>query len=90
MKDREPWDRVMGSGRIDDYLHYAGDGEEAKNSATEQPKIGAAEMVAMNNAGELSGIGGVETFGMNNLAAIALLQEINGDAAVRDEDRLGR
>lgn len=42
-------------------------------------------MVAMNNAGELSGIGGVETFGMNNLAAIALLQEINGDAAVRDE-----
>ena len=82
MKDREPWDRFMGSGRIDDYLRYAGDAE--------QPKIGAAEMVAMNNAGELSGIGGVETFGMNNLAAIALLQEINGDAAVRDEDRLGR
>lgn len=30
MKDREPWERFMGSGRIDDYLHYAGDGEEAK------------------------------------------------------------
>ena len=77
MNDREPWDRFLGSGRIDDYLRYAGDAE--------QPEIGAAEMVAMNNAGELSGIGGVETFGMNNLAAIALLQEINGDAAVRDD-----
>ena len=82
MKDREPWDRFLGSGRIDDYLRYAGDAE--------QPEIGAAEMVAMNNAGELSGIGGVDTFGTNNLAAIPLLQEMNGDAAVRDEERPGR
>lgn len=82
MTDREPWDRFWGSGRIDDYLRYAGDAE--------RPEIGAAEMIAMNNAGELSGIGGVDTLGTNNLAAIALLQEMNGDAAVREEEQLGR
>jgi len=82
MKDREPWDKFLGSGRIDDYLRYAGDAEK--------PEIGAAEMIAMNNAGELSGIGGVDTFGANNLPAIALQQELNADAAVRDEEQQGR
>ena len=82
MKEKEPWDRFWGSGRIEDYLLYAGN--------EEKPEIGVAEMIAMNNAGELSGIGGVDTFGTNNLPAIALLQEMNADAAVRDEEQLGR
>ncbi len=82
MKDREPWDRFWGSGKIEDYLLYAGDAEK--------PDIGVAEMIAMNNAAELSGIGGVDTFGTNNLPAIALLKEMNADAAVREEEQLGR
>ena len=82
MKEKEPWERFWGSGKIEDYLHYA--------TEPDKPEIGVAEMVAMNNAGELSGIGGVNTFGTNNLPAIALLQEMNADGAVRDEEQLGR
>ena len=78
MKEKEPWDRFWGSGRIDDYLLYAG--------SAEKPQIGIAEMVAMNNAAELSGIGGVDTMGINNLPAIALQQEMNAAARVEDED----
>ncbi len=78
MKEKEPWDRFWGSGRIDDYLRYAG--------SAEKPDIGVPEMVAMNNAAEMSGIGGVDTFGINILPAIALQQEMNASSAVRDEE----
>lgn len=82
MKEKEPWDRFWGSGRIDDYLLYAG--------SAETPDIGVPEMVAMNNAAEMSGIGGVDTLGINLLPAIALQQEMNADAAVRDEEDFPR
>ncbi len=78
MKEKEPWDRFWGSGKIEDYLLYAG--------SAEKPDIGLAEMIAMNNAAEMSGIGGVNTFGINNLPAIALQQEMNASGAVREEE----
>lgn len=78
MKDKEPWDRFWGSGRIEDYLLYAG--------SAEKPDIGAAEMVAMNNAVELSGFGGIDTFGLNNMAAMARQEELNAHSAVKEEE----
>lgn len=80
MREKDPWDRFWGSGRIEDYLLYAG--------SDEKPEIGTAEMVAMNNAVELSGIGGVDTFGINNMAAIARQDELNRQAALPDDDGL--
>lgn len=76
MKESEPWGRFWNSGRIEDYLLYAG--------SEEKPEIGAVEMVAMNNAAELSGIGGVDVFGMNNMPAIARQAELNAHSGVRD------
>ena len=82
MKEKEPWDRFWGSGRIEDYLLYAG--------SAEKPDIGVAEMVAMNNAAEMSGIGGMDTFGINILPAIAIQQEMNAASGVHDEDDFPR
>lgn len=120
MKENEPWDRFANSGKIEDYLLYAGSSESPNayaagiyqvpgigaagvNSTPELgiasifgfpgyddtavyniPRIDTSDMVAMNNATELSGIGGMNTFGINNMPAMARQEELNGDAAVRD------
>ena len=81
MNDTTAWDRFWGSGRIEDYLLYAGN--------EEKPQLGAADMVAMNNAGEYSGIGGVNTFGLNNMTAMARQEEVNGQSRVSSEERSG-
>ena len=74
MKERDSWDKFLGSGRIEDYLLYAG--------SAEKPDIGAAQLIAMSNAAALSGIGGVDTYGNNNMAALVRQGDINADAAV--------
>lgn len=76
MNGSEAWDRFWGSGRVDDYLLYAG--------SAEKPDIGAADMVAMNNAAELSGIGGANTMGLNTMAAMARQEQLNAGARVED------
>lgn len=88
MREAEKWDRFYDSGKIDDYLVYAGiamSPDETFPAVTGTPEIGAAQMVAMNNALELSGIGGMNTFGTNNLHSIARQEEINRDASVRHD-----
>jgi len=75
MEQRSAWDRFWGSGRVEDYLIYAG--------SPEKPQLGAADMVAMNNAGEFSGIGGINTFGLNNLPAVARQEELNDEMRPR-------
>ena len=89
MRETDPWDRFWGSGKIEDYLYYAGVADHEVGTygmpgTSGTPELHAADMVAMNNAAELSGIGGVDTFGMNNLAALARQSELNGHSAIRD------
>lgn len=79
MSESKAWDRFWGSGRIEDYLLYAG--------SVEKPQLGAADMVAMNNAAEYSGIGGVNTFGLNNMTAMARQEELNAQSRVQDGER---
>ena len=71
MSQDEKWDRFLGSGKIEDYLLYAGD--------VEKPEIGTVELIAMSNAATLSGIGGMEPAATNILPALAAQQAMKED-----------
>ena len=91
MKDREPWDRFMGSGRIEDYLRaeerpYMNYAERPYLGKDEKPNIGIAEMIAMNNTMEASGMSGMEPFGMNVLPVLAMQQAMKADDKGEEKD----
>ena len=83
MQEKEPWDRFMGSGRIDDYLSYA---ERPYLGNEEKPNIGIAEMIALNNNMEASGMSGMEPFGSNILPVLALQQAMRVENKREEED----
>lgn len=91
MKEKEPWDRFMGSGRIEDYLDtedrpYMNYAERSFLGKDEKPNIGIAEMIALNNTMEATGMSGMEPFGNNILPVIALQQAMATEEKRAEED----
>lgn len=91
MKENEPWDRFMGSGRIEDYLStderpYMSYAERPYLTNAEKPNIGIAEMIALNNTMETTGMSGMEPFGTNILPVLAMQQAMKAEQSEKDDD----